>query len=250
MKYFLHDSNAMQDEKITELFINFGYQGTGLFFAILEKIAFAESPVSEQILLFQLKIKGKKLLKIYSFLFEIELLFNQKGKVFNENVLKVAEKYKIKKEKTKKRVSEWRKNQEVGKNVTHYKSVRNAPVTPLNKSKVNKSKVNKEKVKEKSKILPLPERKKVFFENMEKAIIDKAEFQEKGELNNFYAYWTEHGDTDKKMRFEKERSFSISRRLGVWFTNKEKWSEKNEPKLKETDIHPLEKKLIEKYGKI
>ena len=85
---------------------------------------------------------------------------------------------------------------------------------------------------------------------MEKAIIDKAEFQEKGELNNFYAYWTEHGDTDKKMRFEKERSFSISRRLGVWFTNKEKWSEKNEPKLKETDIHPLEKKLIEKYGKI
>ena len=137
MKYFLHDTNAMRDEKISELFINFGYTGTGLFFAILENIAFNEEPVSEKILMFQLKIKGKKLVKIYSFLFQIELIFKQKDKVFNENVLKVSQKYKIKKENTRKRVSEWRDKQENKENVTHYKSVRNTDVTLANKSKLN-----------------------------------------------------------------------------------------------------------------
>lgn len=35
-------------------------------------------------------------------------------------------------------------------------------------------------------------------------------------LNNFYSYWTEHGDSDLKMRFEKEKSFGLSRRLSTW----------------------------------
>ena len=45
MKYFLHDSNAFNDEKITELYINFGYEGLGLFYTILEKLASQEKPV-------------------------------------------------------------------------------------------------------------------------------------------------------------------------------------------------------------
>ena len=40
MKYYLHDTSAFLDEKITELYINFGYEGLGLFYTILEKIAF------------------------------------------------------------------------------------------------------------------------------------------------------------------------------------------------------------------
>jgi hypothetical protein len=43
------------------------------------------------------------------------------------------------------------------------------------------------------------------------------------ELKNFYEYWTEHGDNDKKMRFEKEKSFGINRRLGTWFKNVNKF---------------------------
>jgi hypothetical protein len=45
MKYYLHDSNAFNDEKITELFINFGYEGLGLFYTILEKLSLQEKPV-------------------------------------------------------------------------------------------------------------------------------------------------------------------------------------------------------------
>ena len=35
-------------------------------------------------------------------------------------------------------------------------------------------------------------------------------------MTEFFEYWSEHGDNDKKMRFEKEKSFSIERRLKTW----------------------------------
>lgn len=38
-------------------------------------------------------------------------------------------------------------------------------------------------------------------------------------LNNFYEYWTEHGENDRKMRFEKQKSFGIKRRLTTWKKN-------------------------------
>lgn len=38
-------------------------------------------------------------------------------------------------------------------------------------------------------------------------------------LNDFYGYWTEHGEKDKKMRFEKERTFGLERRLTTWNNN-------------------------------
>jgi len=62
----------------------------------------------------------------------------------------------------------------------------------------------------------LSERKTVFKENLAK---HKDKF-DVSVLNEFYSYWTEHGDLDKKMRFEKQTSFSIGRRLGTWKKNK------------------------------
>jgi hypothetical protein len=38
-------------------------------------------------------------------------------------------------------------------------------------------------------------------------------------LNDFYLYWTEHGLKDKKLRFEKERTFGLERRLLTWSKN-------------------------------
>lgn len=36
---------------------------------------------------------------------------------------------------------------------------------------------------------------------------------------DFSDYWTEHGKNDRKMRFEKEKSFDISKRLARWSKN-------------------------------
>ena len=38
-------------------------------------------------------------------------------------------------------------------------------------------------------------------------------------ITDFFEYWTEHGINDKKMRFEKERTFGMSRRLKTWDRN-------------------------------
>jgi len=141
MKYFLHDTNAFNDEKITLLFIEYGFEGIGLFYSILEKIASQEKPINEAVIKKQLNIK-KKLQKQLDFMYEIDLLSIKNGDVFNENLLTFSEKYQIKKEKTRKRVSEWREKQADIKNVTCYKGVRNTP--KVKESKVKESKENRE----------------------------------------------------------------------------------------------------------
>ena len=137
MKYFLHDSNAFNDEKITELYINFGYEGLGLFYTILEKLAGQEKPVKTLVLKKQLNV-GKKLEKCWKFMETIDIISSNNGETFNKQLLNFSEKYKIKKEKNAKRISEWRENQSDTKDVTHYEQ-------PCNTTKVKLSKVNESK---------------------------------------------------------------------------------------------------------
>lgn len=66
------------------------------------------------------------------------ILSSNNGETFNKQLLNFSEKYKIKKEKTRMRVANFRTKDE---DVTHYKDVGNAP-------KVKESKVKKNKVKE------------------------------------------------------------------------------------------------------
>jgi hypothetical protein len=140
MKYYLHDANSFNDEKITELYINFGYEGLGLFYTLLEKLALQEKPIKTSVLKRQLNI-GKRLEKCWSFMEEIGLILTKDGDTFNEQLLNFSGKYAIKKEKTRKRISEWREKQADTENVTRYKSVRNT-------DKVKESKVKESKVKE------------------------------------------------------------------------------------------------------
>ncbi|MCP4393109.1 MAG: DUF4373 domain-containing protein, partial [Alphaproteobacteria bacterium] len=55
MKYYLHDSLSFQDEKVTLLYMEFGFEAVGLFYVILEKLALQEKPILESVLKTQLK---------------------------------------------------------------------------------------------------------------------------------------------------------------------------------------------------
>jgi hypothetical protein len=134
MKYYLHDSNAFNDEKITRLYIQFGYEGLGLFYTCLEKFAQQEKPINTLVLKHQLNI-GKRLEKCWLFMEQIGLLSSNNGETFNKQLLNFSESYKIKKEKNAKRILEWREKQDNIKNVTCNESVSNTP-------KVKESKVN------------------------------------------------------------------------------------------------------------
>ena len=141
MKYFLHDTNAFADEKVTLLYMEFGYEGVGLFFTILERLARQEKPVAEEVLKTQLYI-GKRLQKQLNFMYKIDILSLRNGDVFSETLLNFSEKYQIKKEKTRKKVAEWRAKQDT---VTSYTSVTEGLRNHL---KVKKSKVKEENIKE------------------------------------------------------------------------------------------------------
>jgi hypothetical protein len=139
MKYFLHDTNSFDDEKITELFLSFGYEGLGLFYTALEKIGKQEKPIKTDILKSQLRI-GKRLEKCWSFIEQIGLISSSNGESFNEQLLNFSEKYQIKKEKTREKVLQWRKKQIDIKNVTGYVPVSNPRKVKL--SKIKESKIN------------------------------------------------------------------------------------------------------------
>jgi len=132
MKYYLHDTSAFDDEKVSELFIKFGYEGVGLFYVLLEKLGKQEKPIKTHVLKKQLSI-GKRLEKCWSFMEEIGLISSNNGETFNKQLLNFSEKYQIKKEKTRIKVSEWRDKQVDEENVTSY-------VPPCNPPKVKVSK--------------------------------------------------------------------------------------------------------------
>lgn len=136
MKYFLHDSNSFNDEKITELFLAHGYEGLGLFYTILEKLSLQEKPIKTIVLKAQLKV-GKHLDKVWEYLEQIELISSNNGETFSKQLLNYCQNYTIKKEKNTKRIAEWRKNQQVTDDVTCYKSVRNTAQVNISKVNIN-----------------------------------------------------------------------------------------------------------------
>jgi len=81
MKYFLHDCNSFNDDKVSELFLNFGYEGLGLFYTILERIGAQEKPIKTIVLKNQLNV-GKKLDKCWLFMEEIGLIKLSDGKTW------------------------------------------------------------------------------------------------------------------------------------------------------------------------
>lgn len=142
----------------------YGYEGLGLFYTVLEKLAFQEKPVKTSVLKTQLKVR-KKLEKCWQFMEEIGIISTKNGETFNEKVLKNAEKYQEKKEKNAKKILQWREKQAVTKNVTGYVPVCNPPNISLYNNSIdnsnnsttltNSKRVNGKKPKS-AEALPLP----------------------------------------------------------------------------------------------
>jgi hypothetical protein len=74
-------------------------------------------------------------------------------------------------------------------------------------------------VKDKDKVIDnIEERKSKFYDALS-LFVDE---YPKKMLREFYDYWTEHGDKDKKLRFEKEKTFGIEQRLRTWYNRNPK----------------------------
>ena len=95
------------------------------------------------------------------------------------------------------------------------------------------------KEKEKVKEYNIEERKQQFAASLKPYL----ETYGKKMLNDFYLYWTEHGPSDRKLRFEKEKAFGIERRLINWDKNKDKFGNFSD------DTEPKELQILKRYAK-
>jgi len=98
------------------------------------------------------------------------------------------------------------------------------PSTPLGRDPQEEE--EEEEEKEEVKVKEILSVRKVNFSESLKPFLEK---YSKDMLNNFYLYWTEHGEKDKKMRYEKERTFGLSQRLATWYKND--YSPKSQTKI-------------------
>ena len=132
-----------------------------------------------------------------------------------------------------------KKSAEIRKNKSNERSttVNDRTRKPTDSVNVNVSvndNVNDNKEEKKLKISPTPMKKRIndFKELVRITVAEsRPDYQFAQELHKFTDYWTEHGINDKKMRFEKEKSFGIPRRLDTWFANAKKFKKPDNKKL-------------------
>jgi len=84
----------------------------------------------------------------------------------------------------------------------------------------------------------IEERKSKFYDSLTLYVNEYP----KKMLRDFYDYWSEHGEKDKKLRFEKEKTFGIEQRLRTWYNrNPKQYDQDNDP-------NPPEYYLAKKQG--
>ena len=141
--YFPHDSNARNDEDILSLRLEFGYEGYGIYWAIIETLRDAKdyklcSSNAIAMLSLSLNIDKSLLENIYKKCVEVGLLIEKNGHFYSESLKR---RMLVLDEKRQKRVEAGRK----GGNAKAMLKQSQSNALAVNKSKVNKSKVNKSK---------------------------------------------------------------------------------------------------------
>lgn len=104
-----------------------------------------------------------------------------------------------------------------------------------------KDPVNTQTILENTKVNKTILERRSEFKNSLRPFLDE---YSKDLINNFFEYWSEHGSNDRKMRFEKERSFGLSRRLSTWHKRQKSFEkEKNVAPKKENAGIALQRQM-------
>jgi hypothetical protein len=196
--YFNHDSVARLDIRVIKLRSKLGYEGYGVFWAVLELLFSEENKLcvdDYDSLAFGLQCDPKILKQVIE---DFDLFVVEDGCFYSRRLNNHIEQINSKSIKAKENASKrWN-------NATAMQphSNRNASISISNsKSKLNKS----------------IEDRIVDFKKSIQSIQD----MDKEDKENFYLYWSElnKSKTNPKMRFELERTWSLNLRAKRWISN-------------------------------
>ena len=141
----------------------------------------------------------------------LEIAFEHFKQKLKQDLVKWDETKKKRSEAGKKGMAaRWNNNKTITKDNNVIKPITKITVNDNVNVSVNVNDINKRKADFKKSLLP-------FLDIYDKEL-----------LNDFFEYWTEHGEKDRKFRKEKEKSFNIELRLKTWFKRSKQWKkEKN-----------------------
>ena len=195
--YFPHDSNARNDIKLIKVRAKYGYEGFGIYFALIE-LLFTENNklcVDDfETLAFGLNCNADILkdiiLNFDLFIVDDNCFYSKRL----DNTLDEINKRSLKaSENAKKRWS----------NAVAMPSHSNGNASKVKESKVNKSKLNK-----------IEDR----IHDFKKSVYSHNDFDDK-DKEDFFLYWTEKNKSGTKFRAEMQKTFSIPLRLARWCNN-------------------------------
>ena len=194
--YFNHDSVARLDIRVIKLRSKLGYEGYGVFWAVLELLFSEENKLcvdDYDSLAFGLQCDPKILKQVIE---DFDLFVVEDGCFYSRRLNNHIEQINSKSIKAKENASKrWN-------NATAMQphSNRNASISISNsKSKLNKS----------------IEDRIVDFKKSVQSISDISD----EDKENFFLYWTEKNKSGSKFRAEMEKTFSIPLRLKRWASN-------------------------------
>ena len=195
--YFPHDSNARNDIKLIKVRSKYGYEGFGIYFALVELLFTENNKLcvdDYETLAFGLNCNADILkdiiLNFDLFIVDDNCFYSKRL----DNTLDEINKRSLKaSENAKKRWS----------NATAMLSHSNGNASKVKESKVKKTKLNKieDRIHE--------------FKN---SVYSHKDFDDK-DKEDFFLYWTEKNSSGTKFRAEMQRTFSIPLRLARWCNN-------------------------------
>ena len=203
--YFPHDSNARNDIKLIKVRAKYGYEGFGIYFALIELLFSEDNKLcidDYETLAFGLNCNADILKDI---ILNFDLFIVDDNCFYSKrltNTLDEINKRSLKaSENAKKR---WG-------NATAVQTHSDSNAIKVNESKLNKTKLNK-----------IEDRIRDF----KKSVFSHNDF-DKEDLENFFLYWSELNKSGSKMRFELERTWSLNLRLKRWVSNGFNKNQKN-----------------------
>ena len=192
--YFNHDSTARNDYRIIKLRATLGYEGYGVFWAVLELLFTEENKIcisQYNILSYGLQCDSKILKQVIE---DFDLFVIEDGCFYSRRLNNQIEEINNKSSRAKANASKrW-------SNATAMQSHSNGNASKEDKSKEDKTKLN-------NILIRLDAFQKTVFNIKDIDINDKKAFID---------YWTEANKSGTKMRFELEKTWDLKRRLSRW----------------------------------
>lgn len=240
--YFSHDSNARQDEKILALRMRHGWEGYGIFWALVEKLREASSYSLKKdynVISFDLRTDASKIKSIVE---DFGLFtFSDDGKSFYSG--RMIKNMEQRSDAARKAANaRWAKSettgsQQVNASEMQTHSERNADGMRKDaiKGKERKGKKNKEDIEGEDAGKPAPKPKNLLDDRRKKFykdLADRVPEYGKSMIRAFYDYWSEPNKSRTKMKWEMERTWDLNLRLKTWRDRDDKWS-------KPSNVKPL-----------